>query len=337
MSEIEFALKLNYKILQIHECHIYQSRDYILKDFVKTLNFFKTKHSDCLRECKTFEEKVRYCHMLNIEMDLSDPFVLSPNNIAPNKQKRNLFKLMANGLFGKLEQKNDKSQTLFVNKKSDLADILASENKIKDIFCINDEICEVQIIRNVLKIPPNRKSNCYIGAQVTAYARQTIYSHLQTLLFWKATIYQVDCDSIIFTLDTNLSIPLHLSDAVGHFKHEVDGEIKSFYSLGPKNYNMTFEKDGCLETISKVRGLSLNNSLNNSIFTDHQFQFYVDQFVKGKRQKMAVNQFRKKANYKKLTIKSSLEQITFSNDLTRNCITQTNTLNYSSHPFGYIS
>ena len=41
ISEIEFALSLDYKVLAIHECHIYQKSDYILKDFVQHLNFFK--------------------------------------------------------------------------------------------------------------------------------------------------------------------------------------------------------------------------------------------------------------------------------------------------------
>ena len=93
---------------------------------------------------------------------------------------------------------------------------------------------------NNLKLPPNRKSNCYIGAQLTAFARQTIYEHLQTLNQVNATIYQIDCDSIIFSLPKSTRIPLILSDAVGHFKREVTGEIISYYSMGPKNYCLTF-------------------------------------------------------------------------------------------------
>jgi hypothetical protein len=114
-------------------------------------------------------------------MQLSEPFLLKPNNIKPDNKKQNFFKLMANALFGKLEERSDKGKTIFVNKQSDLVDILYSENIIEDLFCISDEICEVQIRPNVLKLAPNRKSNCYIGAQLTAYAREIIYQHIQTL------------------------------------------------------------------------------------------------------------------------------------------------------------
>lgn len=40
ISEIEYALGLGYKVLAIHECHIYVHSGFILKEFVQYLNFF---------------------------------------------------------------------------------------------------------------------------------------------------------------------------------------------------------------------------------------------------------------------------------------------------------
>ena len=335
ISEIEFALTLGYEIIAIYECHVYQHSDFILKPFIQYLNYFKTKYSDCFKSCKSNSEKQDYCNFLNKKMDLTEPFMLKVNEISPNLQKRTFYKLMSNALFGKLEQKNDKSQTRFVNKQSDLEDIFFSENKIQDLTCINNEICQVQVSQNELKLPPNRKSNCYIGAQVTAFARQIIYTHLQTLNNVNATIYQIDCDSIIFALPKQTNIPLQISDAVGDFKFELKGNIINFYSLGPKNYTLTFEKDGKCETISKVRGLSLNNSLNKNVFNDELFKLYIDQFLQNHPAKMLINQYRIKGNFKRLKVSSELEQITFRNDVSNRRIVDSKTLNYKTIPYGF--
>ena len=305
-----------------------------MRDFVKALNFYKTKYSDYLSKCKTSNEKLAMCNALNTEMNLSEPFKLSPEKL-PNTSKRMFYKLMANALFGKLEQKNNKMQTLFLNKQSDIEEIYFSENKIDDIFCINDEICQVQIIPNTFKTPPNRKANCYLGAQVTAYARQIIYEHVQTVENSQAKIYQIDCDSIIFTLPVNSELPLNISSAVGHFKHELSGKIASFYSLGPKNYSISFQTPHGIETVSRVRGLSLSNSLNPVNFTDQIFKFYVSQFLKQKYEFTLLKQFRKKSDFKKLKISSALEQITFSNDLCKRRNIDLNSPNFCTIPYGY--
>ena len=183
-------------------------------------------------------------------------------------------------------------------------------------------------------MPPNKNTNCYIGAQLTAYACQTIYSHLQTLLKSKASIYQIDCDSIIFALPKADKIPLPLSDAVGHFKHEVKN-LKSYQSLGPKNYCITFEKDNVIQTITKVRGLSLNNSLNENIFNENLFKTYVNQFLSDKKVKINVNQYHRRGDFKRLKINSGLEQISFTNSLSERRIIKPDSPNLSSCPYGF--
>jgi hypothetical protein len=334
ISEIEFALRLNYKLVNIHECHYYFNSDYILKDFVQILNYFKTKYSDCIKKFQTDEEKLNYCNFLNSEMNLTNPFLLKPTEIESNKSKKTFFKLMANSLFGKLEQKHNKAKTLYVSNQTELENIFFSENKIDDIFCVTDDVCQVQITPNELKLKPNRKSNCYIGAQVTAYARQTIYTHMQTLIQHSALIFQVDCDSIIFSLQDKLLIPLELSDAVGHFKFEIQGEILSFYSLGPKNYSLTFCKNGMFETISKVCGLSISNSFQKDLLNDQLFDFYITQFLNDKQEKVFIMQQRNKSNFKKFKINSVLENVMFTNNLSkRRYVLESQ--NFLTMPYGF--
>ena len=334
ISEIEFALSLNYKLLAIHECHVYEESAFILKDFVSHLNYFKLRSSNCLENSKTLSEKFQYCEQLNNDMNLKEPFNLTPFNIKANPQKRQFYKVMANALFGKLEQRNDKASTIFVNQQSDLEKLYFSANEILDVNCINNEICEVQISSKLKTKIPNKNSNCYLGAQLTAYARQTIYSYLQLLQRSKATVYQVDCDSIIFSLGKEKLVPLPISDAVGHFKYEITN-IQSYQSLGPKNYCITFEKDGKIETVTKVRGLSLNNSLNENTFSEELFKNYVQQFLKNQKRTILVNQFRRKGDFKRFKISSSLEQISFSNALSERRLIDKNSTILCSYPYGF--
>jgi hypothetical protein len=334
ISEIEFALKLNYKLVTIHECHYYLATDYILKDFIQILNFFKTKHSDCLEKFSTETKKVNYCNFLNSVMTLKEPFVLKPSEFEFNKSKRTFFKLMANSLFGKLEQKQNKSKTLYVSNQNELEKIFFSEHKIDEIFCLTDDICQVQITPNESSLRPNRKSNCYIGAQVTAYARQTIYEHIQTLLQHSARIYQVDCDSIIFSLQDNLPIPLDISDAVGHFKKEIKDEIVSFYSLGPKNYSLTFCNNNTFETVSKVCGLSIGNSFQKDLLNDQLFDFYLSQFLNNKKEQLLITQKKNKSNFKKFKVSSILENVIFSNNLSKRRYVL-KSKSFSTFPYGF--
>ena len=334
ISEIEFALSLNYKLLAIHEAHIYEESAFILKDFIHQLNYLKIKNSGCVEKLKTPNEKLNYCEQLNADMNLKKPFILTPNNIKPNPRKKAFYKLMANALFGKLEQRHDKCKTMYVNSQSELENLFFSENQIQDINCINSEICEVQFKSDSLKLPPNKNSNCYIGAQLTAFARQTIYSNIQKLENCRAKIFQVDCDSIIFSFPKTKVIPLRISDAVGHFKHEIENII-SYQSLGPKNYCITFKKDNKIETVTKVRGLSLNNSLNENIFNDELFKNYVQLFLEKKKCQLAVNQYRTKGDFKRLKITSTLEQITFSNTLSERRFLNVESSDLNLFPYGY--
>ena len=334
ISEIEFALSLNYKILAIHECHIYQESAFILKDFIHHLNYLKVKNSACLENLSDINNKLTYCNQLNRDMTLEAPFNLRPSNVKLNAPQKTFYKLMANSLFGKLEQRNDKSRTIYVNQQSELEKLFFSEKEIKDLNCINSEICEVQFVPDSQKIPPNKNSNCYIGAQLTAFARQTIYSHLQVLEISGATIYQVDCDSLIFSLPKTQNIPLPLSDAVGHFKHEIRN-ITSYQSLGPKNYCITFDKENITQTITKVRGLSLNNALNKNTFSAELFKTYVEQFLDKKYEKMSVKQYRNRGDFKRFKINSSIEKISFSNALSDRRFIIKDSPNLTSLPYGF--
>ena len=93
VSEIEFALDIGYKIMHIYEIHYYKEFDFLLQEFIKKVNYLKTKYSNCLQNCNSLDDKEKYCEFLNLKMKLNEPnFQLKVGNCQDNKQKRNFYK-----------------------------------------------------------------------------------------------------------------------------------------------------------------------------------------------------------------------------------------------------
>ena len=336
ISEIEYALVLGYKILNIYEIHAFVESDFILKPFMEKLNFLKTKHSDCFENCKTKEEKVRYCNFLNSRMNLQDPLLLTPENVKFNYLKRNFYKLCSNSLLGKLEQRHDKSRIIFASSNSEIENIYYSDNEIENFYVINDKICELHVKPNVLKLGPNRKSNCYLGAQVTAYARQTIHEIALKLTKLNYKLFHINCDSIMFSLPITDQMPFEVSHAVGDFKFEINDEILSYYSLGNKCYSIEFKTDqNIVKTLSKICGISLNGQTNEEFVNAEIFSLYMKRFQNQEEDHIKINQKRFKRNFKEKNVSSKFTNITFSNQLSVRRIVSMSDLNFKTFPYGY--
>ena len=181
---------------------------------------------------------------------------------------------------------------------------------------MNENCCEIEIKPSNLKQTPNRQANCYIGGQLTAYARQKIYENIQ-IVSECGKLYYTDTDCIFFSMPKNETVPLPISDAVGDFKNIYPGEIISFFALGPKNYQITFKNSNDeIKSVSKIRGFCLSNLfLENEINAD-LFHFYLSQFLKDEVEKKTLSQLRVKKSSKKFKTISKLELIKFSNNVT---------------------
>ena len=337
ISEIEFALSLNYEIVTIFEAHVYDNSKFLLRPYIKMINFLKMKHTDCLSECQNVFEKQTSCDVMNKEMNFEAPFLLTPLNIEPNSSKKLFYKLMANSTIGKLGQRNDKNKTIYVNQKSQIEDIYFSPSKIEDIFFVNNNFCQLEIKPDLTKIPPNRSSSCYIEAQLTSYSRELIYKHVLTLINSGAIVFNVDCDSIIFAQLKNTPSPLIINHSIGNFKHELGNvDIISYHSLGPKNYSISFKKEDKIETISKVRGLSLSSVTNQTLLNEKLFQSFIDQYFKGKKINCKVPQYRLKGDFQNIKVLSNIKLMRFTNDISSRRVLKKNSDNpYLTYPYGY--
>lgn len=335
ISEVEFALTLGYKILHVHEVHYYTRSEYVLKDFVKQLNYFKLMASDCFKDCCSIKEKEELCNLINKAMDLNEG-PISPSMINPNLKKRNFYKLMSNSLFGKFIQKSNKPHSKYLNCQDELDELFYTGAKIEDLFCISENVCLANLSVNLCKLPPNRSQNVYVGSQITAYAREVIYKHLMKLMeIPNCKIYQMECDSLFFSLPNNAQCNLNFSPSLGHFKHVYDGEILGFYSLGQKQYCVNYCERDTLHSIFKISGVCLKNRYNSAQLNENSFELFLDKFIEGNNQKFIFLQKKCHSDFINLKVISYQQKFTLTNKLSAKRFVNVFDTKLSTYPFGF--
>ena len=261
LSELSYALQLNYVLVHIFECHVYKQKAPILTNFVKILTSFKTRHSNLFQTKPLSWSIESYCEYLSNKMELDGALKITPENASNNSSKRLFYKLAQNSFFGKFGQKSNPKQTLFITDQSQIDTLISGNENIHDIFLVNENLCIAEVEKNLKLLAPNRSGNCYIASQITAFSREFIHRAILSVdAIPQSKIILVDCDSLMFTLPETTVPPFMVSDAVGDFKNETDGKILSFFSLGPKNYLITSEKDNEIQVKRKLSGLCLSHA-----------------------------------------------------------------------------
>ncbi|MBM3938616.1 MAG: hypothetical protein FJ333_08200 [Sphingomonadales bacterium] len=334
ISEVEFALTLNYSILAIFEIHAYFSSDYILQKFVNELNVMKLLSSNCFQPHSTLSDKQQYCQKMNSVFNLTGNKALHPNSFKYNAGRRNFYKLASNTFFGKWSQRSDKGNICFVSSQQELENCLLND-KVEDVFCLSDFVCMVETSG---KIPPkpDLKHNVYIGAQITAFGRQIIYTHLQKLLtIPHCTVYQVNCDSLYFSLPKDVTVPFTIDQYTGTFKHVYEGQILSYISFGPRQYCVHSEMNGNLKTDTRISGLSLNHETNNFDF-QLCFKELLNKFETTLFEQYVFPKQRKKIS-KNLKVKYYSEKFSLNNTLSKRRNACIDTIRIDTLPYGWQS
>ncbi len=334
IEELEFALCLGYQVTAVFECHAYFDQKPIFRKFVSILNYFKTKHSSYLENIVK-SEKNSYCQYLNEKMKLEMPFLLTTEG-QQNDFKKMLFKLMANSLFGKLQQRQDKMENHIFTDDDELNQFIEKhKNEVQSIECYEDILCQVSINPDKKKINTSLNTNCYLGAEIVAKARIYFYKQIQKVLsIDQSTLYYIDTDCIFFSLPKDIPNPLIVSDAVGDFKNVYDN-ITNFYCLGPKNYVLSYLNKNKEKVITKVSGLNLTSfKLQNSL-NPVLYKYYLSSFLKHKFKSSKVPQPRIKRLKTKFSNKLTIEMVTFSNKLHIQRYVNNRSLKLQTFPYGY--
>jgi len=328
-NEIEYALELKYTILHIYECHIYTESDYILKDFVNHLLYCKTIATNCFEDCDNEYDKQSYCDKLNKQMGFTENLTIKPTLIQPNEAMRYFYKLAQNSFFGKFGQRSDYARNIYCQTQEEIETVLSENVLLNDAYAISDELCCLNYTDQI-SLKPSLKTNVYISAQITSYAREDIHKHLMVLASHNVKILKVNCDSILFVLKSNQKCPLNLSHAAGDFKDEISGTILNYFAIGAKNYILVYrDKCGQICHVNKISGLSLNSRPAN----DENYQEFLTKLNSELSISLQILNKKRKIDWKNLSIESFVENFTISNTFQiRRVIKQTTAITL---PYGY--
>jgi len=335
ISELNFATTLGYEINEIFECHYFESSDFILKDFVKKLSCLRLQNSDLLTKFHSEEQKQQYCNYLNESLNLEEPFKLKVENIKPNNSKKLFYKTMMNSIFGKLQQRSDKPKTVYVNCQEELEKYYFSDSIISNIFCLNENVCELEIKMNSEKIPPNRESNSYIGGELVSYGRILMYQTIQKVNSIGKVFYS-DCDSCFFSLPSSVPLPFEISDVFGAFKHVFPGEIQSFYCIAAKNYAVSYKtEENVIKQVTKIKGISLSTCFDNTDVNISTFDLLMTNYLKNEIKKIDLVQLKCRKEKKSRKIFRKLEVVQLSNQITNRRVIVKNCMYLSTVPYGF--
>lgn len=339
INEIEYALTLNYKIIHIFECHIYEESDFILKPFIQKLNFYKTIHSNCFSNYTTKDEKQKCVDYLNEKMKLEDSVKLTVKSIIPNDGKRFFYKLLQNSFFGKFGQKRVNNRILFLSDQHQIEKLINENVILNDVSVINENICCVNLKSNGQKLFPSLYHNVYLASQITAYAREIIHKHLIELSKnSEFKLFQVNCDSLIFSMPLNAHCPLTISPAIGDFKAEVNGKILNYFSIGIKNYVLTYlsEKNE-LKTIHKISGLSLKSQQMADIINSKKYEDLLNKVKNNLYSSFTIPNKKQKIDLKNMTLEDLTQTYTIHNKLNVRRTVQIDSVDFKTFPYGFQS
>ena len=246
--EIAEAVKRGYQLLRIHEVwHFRHTQTGLFADYVNTWLKIKQESAGWPSDCTTDEEKQAYLRQYkereNIELE----------NVAKNTGRKQVAKLMLNSFWGKFGERTNKSKVEQLLRAADLLRLVTdAATDIQSLRICNEDVLEVRYKQTEANDMPSTKTNIFVAAFTTCWARLKLYSHLHKLQ--KQVLYY-DTDSVIYSWKEGEEwIPT--GNFLGDMTDELDGDtITEFVSGGAKNYGYrTAGGNFCC----KVRGFTLN-------------------------------------------------------------------------------
>ena len=263
--EIEEAKRRGYILIHIHEVwHFKNTKVGLFKDYVNTWLQIKQESAGWPRWCVTEEQKQQYIRQYREKEGIT-------LNVKENKGRKQVAKLMLNSFWGKFGERTNKSKVLQVKNPHELYNIMTdSANHVQTLRICTDEVLEIVYRQTDDNAQPSNKTNIFIAAFTTCWARLKLYSYLHRL---QEQVLYYDTDSVIYTWSPG-QCKIETGDYLGEMTDELDGEhIVEFVSGGAKNYGYR-TSGGKFEC--KVRGFTLNvrgrARLNYHTMKDHILQ-----------------------------------------------------------------
>jgi G:T-mismatch repair DNA endonuclease (very short patch repair protein) len=265
MDEVRLAVQKGYQVIEVFEVYEYNVTQYdrqngeggLFVDYINTFLKLKAEASGFPAWVRTPDDEDRY---INTFFE-SEGVRMDREAIRPNSAKRGIAKLCLNSMWGKLTERNNRTQTKMITEPRELYRFLATPGieVTNMLFLSNDVVWATWRHIDDEVIPSLCHTNEVIGAYVTAGARIHLYTYLDRLQ--ERALY-CDTDSVFFVQKDDEPALIPRGDQLGAMVNELrPGEyITEFTSGGPKNYayRVLDTSTGQYTTVCKVRGITLN-------------------------------------------------------------------------------
>lgn len=262
--ELQNAVSHGYAIVEIFEVyHFAQSSKGMFAGYVNMFVKGKQEASGWPKADMTEEEKQNYIR----DYFEAEGIPLDPEKIALNPGARRINKQIANSLWGKFGELQDRRKHLIVNTAEGYYKQLTNPNiTIKDVHVLAPNTLQMEYLHKTHATPECPYINTFVAVFTTAHARTRLYQQLAML--GRDVIYY-DTDSIIYTYDSSSPNPKHppYGDHLGEWTNELASgdHITEFVSAGPKSYAYLTHQG---HDVVKIKGLTLNYSVRRDIHFD---------------------------------------------------------------------
>lgn len=274
LCEVSLAVRKGYKICEIYELMTFNMSQYnpnirkdgIFSEYMRTFLKLKQESSGWPEHCTDDISKERYLN----EFYAAEGIQLDPLSIEKNPSKRNLAKLCANSLWGKLVQKPVHQGVEIFSELDQFYEFVDNEG----VDLINVIACEDKVLvswkyHNTDDTALTGQSNCEsltTGVYTTAQARMKLYTELDQID--PDCLLYCDTDSVIFVERPDAQYTPTIGTCIGELTDEITDQygptayVSEFVSTAPKTYAMkvNFEDDPIKSVeVVKCKGYVTNN------------------------------------------------------------------------------
>ena len=245
--EIEKAKEMGYILIKIHEVWHFPEREAgLFKEYVDTWLKLKQESAGWPRWCTTPEDKAQYIRQYKEKEGIT------LERVQKNPGRKQVAKLMLNSFWGKFGERSNKSKTEQITQPHQLYKILTdSAVELSALRICTDDLLEVVYKQHADNDLPSDRTNIFIAAFTTCWARLKLYSYLETL---QQQVLYYDTDSVIYKWSPG-QCKIPTGDFLGEMMRNDGDHIIEFVSGGAKNYGYQ-TAGGKFEC--KVRGFTLN-------------------------------------------------------------------------------
>jgi hypothetical protein len=339
--EVQKALELGYRILNVYEIYHFEKRQKIFDDYVNTFMKLKQESSGMPKHCLdangvVIKEKLQKYIMEYLE---HEQVQLDAEKINYNPGQRTVMKALLNSLWGKLAQNEDTTVVSFLDSMDELLELVNDRTiEVTSLDFISDNVARTTHRKGSCLTPlPNR--NVIIASFVMAYARLELFKYIHKL---GENVLYYDTDSVIFIEDTENGKCLQIGEYLGDMTDELcekntsEKWIEQFCTSGPKAYSYrTNEYTRYLENgteqkqrdeVVHVKGFTLKGEAKDKITFDSL------QACIGDNKKEIVVTYREfvRETSQSIVVKNNLKKFQFTFDK------RVIHADFTTTPFGYI-